>query len=69
MDGRASLARYIDDNTTQVELAGKAKISESHLSLYLSGARDISVRMARRLSAATGIPASELLGLETDPRK
>lgn len=54
MNGRQLLASHISKKTSQAKLARKAKCSESHLSLYLKGERDLSIPMAKRVHAATG---------------
>ena len=63
MTGRLILAKYIQQHTTQAALADEAACSESHLSLYLKGEREISVGLAKRLSTVTGIPAGDLLDI------
>lgn len=45
----------------QRALAKKVKCSESHLSLWLDGKRELSVLLARRLARATGVPMIRLL--------
>jgi len=70
MDGRTALAKYTDkEKGRAAALAREAGCSESHLSLFLKGERGISVDLAKRISAATGIPAGQLLGLEVGSRK
>lgn len=64
MDGRQLLADHIKGNTTQAQIARDAECSESHLSLYLKGERELSPTLAKKISAATGIAASKLLGLD-----
>lgn len=50
------LAVWIDSHTeiTQAKLAADADCSESHLSLILKGDRGVSMKLAKRLSDATG---------------
>ena len=54
IDGRALLAEYIQQRTTQREFACAVGCSESHISLILAGRRGISFSLAKRISAATG---------------
>ena len=59
-DGRALLADYISKETTQAALARAVGCSASHLSLILKGERGVSLGLAKRISAATGVPVETL---------
>ena len=61
-NGRAMLAQFIRQRTTQAKFARDVGCSESHLSLVLSGSRGVSFALAKRISKATGgkIPVSVL---------
>lgn len=60
-DGRALLAEFIRENAkTQAEFARRVRCSESHLSLVLKGDRGMSLRLAKRISAESGIPVEAL---------
>jgi len=50
------LAAWIDRHSdiTQARLAADCRCSEGHLSLILKGERGVSMRLAKRLSDATG---------------
>jgi transcriptional regulator with XRE-family HTH domain len=61
MDGRHLLSEFLARGVRQAQLARDAKCSEGHLSLYLKGKRGMSVSLAKRISAATGIPAKSLV--------
>jgi hypothetical protein len=58
-DGRALLAKCVAE-TTQVEFAHRVDCSDSHLCLILKGERGMSFALAKRISAATGIPLESL---------
>jgi plasmid maintenance system antidote protein VapI len=66
MDGRAILARYIRDNTSQAQFARDVDCSETHLTLILQGKRGASVPLAKRMSKATGgaVPVRALVSAE-----
>lgn len=66
MDGKGLIADYIRKNTTQAQFARAAECSESHLTLFLQGERNLSVRLAKRFSAATGgtVPVQALVTTE-----
>lgn len=53
-NGRALLAQFIRQRTTQAKFARDIGCSESHLSLVLSGSRGVSFGLAKRISKATG---------------
>lgn len=53
-DGRALLAEFIRNRTTQAKFARLVRCSESHLSLVLKGKKGVSFGLAKRISAATG---------------
>lgn len=59
-DGRTMLAEFIRARTTQAKFADQVKCSESHLSLVLKGERGMSLGLAKRISAAAGIPIEAL---------
>jgi DNA-binding transcriptional regulator YdaS (Cro superfamily) len=63
MDGRQILAEFIAANGTQSQFARDVDCSESHLSLVLKGDRGVSLKLARRISRATGgaVPAETLV--------
>jgi antitoxin component HigA of HigAB toxin-antitoxin module len=63
MDGLKALSKYVAENG-QAQTAREVGCSDSHLHLVLAGERNLSVAMAKKVSRATGIPASDLLGLE-----
>jgi transcriptional regulator with XRE-family HTH domain len=67
MDGRQHLRRFLEKNS-QARLAREVGCSEAHLSLVLSGQRGASLRLALKLSDATGIPI-EKLDLERKPNE
>ena len=50
------LAAWIDrqSDITQAKLAADCRCSESHLSLILKGERGVSMKLAKKLSDATG---------------
>lgn len=55
------LAQYLKEkNLSASELARRAKISRSGLSLYLSGKRVPRITQLQRLAAVTRIPLSKL---------
>lgn len=54
MDGQQSLSQWIDANMTQAEFARAVECSQSHLSLVLKGERGVSLKLAKRISEATG---------------
>lgn len=56
MSTKHPLAVWMDSHkeTTQAKLAADCECSESHLSLVLKGERGVSLKLAQRLSAATG---------------
>lgn len=58
-DGRAKLAELLQ-GTTQAEFARQVGCSEPHLSLILKGERGMSLKLAKRISAASGIPIEDL---------
>lgn len=66
MDGRQLLAGYIERETSQTKFAHAAKCSESHLSNFLAGKAEISIAMAKRMSAATDgeVPVKALVSAE-----
>lgn len=56
MDTKHPLAVWMDGHTeiSQSKLASESGCSESHLSLILKGERGVSMKLAKRLSDATG---------------
>ena len=56
-----------DGPLTQAQLARRAQIPNSRLGHYTQGTRRLPVREAKRLEAATGIPAAFLMGLVDEP--
>ena len=63
MDGRQLLAEYIGhEKGRQARLARDSDCSEGHLSLFLKGRRQLSAKMAKKISDATGgvVPAGVL---------
>lgn len=58
-DGRTLLAEYLAGKT-QAEFASRVQCSESHLSLILKGERGMSLALAKRISAASGIAIEDL---------
>lgn len=60
MDGRHELAQFIERTTTQAAFARTVRCSEGHLSLVLSGKRDMSFKLAKRVSEASGVPLEAL---------
>ena len=48
-----SLARWIDENSSRAAFAKAVECSESHLSNILSGRKEPSLQLARRISAHT----------------
>lgn len=55
MDGRLQLIDFIArTKAQQVDVARAAKMSPSHLSLFIDGKRALSVPTSKRLSDATG---------------
>jgi transcriptional regulator with XRE-family HTH domain len=58
-DGRARLVKYLDGKK-QADFAREVQCSESHLSLILRGERGMSFALAKRISAASGIPIKDL---------
>ncbi len=53
-DGLKRLAEFIAAASSQAEFAKQVGCSEPHLSLVLSGARGLSLKLAKRISEATG---------------
>ena len=64
MDGRQLLAQHLSPKGAQAQLAREVECSESHLSLFLKGERELSPTLAKKISAETGISAGKLLGLD-----
>jgi len=63
MDGIARLAGYIArEKASQAEFAREVGCSEPHLSLVLKGERGVSLKLAKRISQATGgeVPVEDL---------
>jgi len=58
--GLTRLAQHIKETSTQSAFAEKVGCSEPHLSLVLKGKRGLSMRLAKAISAASGIPLQEL---------
>jgi len=56
MDTKHPLAAWLESqpDMSQAKLAAASDCSEPHLSLILKGERGVSMRLAQRLSAATG---------------
>lgn len=55
------LSKYLDrENCTQSALASKLGVSHSTLSRILSGDRQPSVALTKRIEAVTGIPRIDL---------
>ena len=54
MEEQHRLKTWIDDNSSQVRFAREVKCSEAHLSDILSFRKEPSLRLAARMSAATG---------------
>lgn len=56
MDTKHPLAAWLDrhEEISQSKLAADSDCSEGHLSLILKGERGVSMRLAKRLSDATG---------------
>ena len=59
MDGRTQLKQHLEGHGAQAALARSLECSEPHLSLIISGGRNASPRLAKRLEKATGIPAGQ----------
>jgi transcriptional regulator with XRE-family HTH domain len=59
MSNQNQLAKYLAQ-TTQAEFARKVQCSDSHLSLILNGERGMSLALAKRISAASGVPIENL---------
>ena len=58
-----TLAAYIDgESVNQVTLAKRAKITQGHLSLIISGQRTPRLPLALRLSQITNVPVEALVG-------
>lgn len=53
MEVREALAAWIDKHTTRAEFASAVSISESQLSLIISGKRGVSFETADRISKYT----------------
>ncbi len=68
MDVKHALADWIDGRTSQAKFADQVGCSESHLSLVLRGKRGVSMKLARKLSEATGgdVPLDAFLIDPTD---
>jgi transcriptional regulator with XRE-family HTH domain len=49
------------------ELARRTKIGYSALGNYEQGLRELSIRAAKRIAKATGVPAAYLMGLIEEP--
>lgn len=66
MDGRQLLTEHIEqrrklnERGVQAKIASAANVSQSQLSLYLKGKRELSLSKAAGISAATGIPIQAL---------
>lgn len=50
-----------DPARSQVKLAGAVECSEPHLSLVLQRKRGVSMKLAQKLSVATGVPIEAFL--------
>ena len=64
MDGRQLLAGYIGrEKGRQAQFARESGCSESYLSLFLKGKRQLSLKMAKRVSEATNgqVPVDALV--------
>ena len=59
-DGRAMLADFIRQRTTQTKFAEEVGCRPAHISLILSGKKGMSVDLARRISVVTGIAPGKL---------
>ena len=58
-----SLAAYLEgERLTQVDLAKKVGITQSHLSLIVRGDRTPSLPLALELSRVTNVPVETLVG-------
>jgi transcriptional regulator with XRE-family HTH domain len=64
---RKPLADFIKRKTSQARFAREALVSESHLSLILKGEKNASLRLARRIVAASDnvIPMEVLMEKES----
>lgn len=64
---RKPLADFIKGRTSQARFAREALVSESHLSLILKGEKNASLRLARRIVAASDnvIPMEVLMEKES----
>jgi transcriptional regulator with XRE-family HTH domain len=59
-DGRITLVKLLAGPGKKREFARKVGCSEPHLSLILKGERGMSLDLAKRISAASGIPIEKL---------
>ncbi|MFN7925908.1 MAG: helix-turn-helix transcriptional regulator [Bryobacteraceae bacterium] len=67
--GRAIKTCRTNRGMTQGELAKKAKLSVSHLSLLERGLRDPTVSVVERIAKALRIPMSVLVFLAAEPNE
>lgn len=70
MSTKHPLAVWMDSHSeiTQAKLAADSECSEPHLSLILKGERGVSMKLAKRLSDATGgdVRIEDFLMVEAD---